>query len=82
MKLLIEFSDENNIEINEYPDLEIVTDFEKGAIINAFNNMFSLSVHLVFHLSHTTFQLTLGSVSFFEMTELISNTYTSALKCH
>jgi len=43
-ELLIEFCNDNIKKINDNPDLEIVTDFEKGAII-ALNYMFPLETH-------------------------------------
>jgi len=43
--------------IDDNPDLEIVTDFEKGAI-NALNDMFPLTTHLAcfFHLSQNIYK--------------------------
>jgi len=43
-KLLIEFCNDNNKKNDDNPDLEIVTDFEKGAIY-ALNDMFPLATH-------------------------------------
>lgn len=56
-KLLIEFCNDNNQKINDNPDLEIVTDFEKGAI-NALNDMFPLATHSAcfFHLSQNIYK--------------------------
>ena len=56
-KLLIEFCNDNNQKINDNPDLEIVTDFEKGAI-NALNDMFPLATHssCFFHLSQNIYK--------------------------
>ena len=70
LKLLIEFCNDNNKKIDDNPDLDIVTDFEKSAS-NALN-YFKHILH-VFPFITKHFQKTSKSWSLFNVFETIQN---------